>query len=83
LGLFIKEVKIPRDKQTKSGGFMKTPFILLLGLILSFTAYSQSCLPDGITFNWQADIDYFQTNYPGCTQIEGDVTMALLLDPLP
>jgi hypothetical protein len=54
---------------------MKKSFLLILGLILSFTASSQSCLPEGITFLWQADIDSFQTNYPGCTKIEGDVTI--------
>ena len=55
---------------------MRKASILLLGLILSLTASSQSCLPQGITFSWQADIDNFQTNYPGCTKIEGNVTIA-------
>ncbi len=32
-----------------------------------------SCLPDGITFTTQEQIDNFQTNYPGCTEVEGDV----------
>jgi hypothetical protein len=54
---------------------MKKTFFLLIGLFLSFTASSQSCLPQGITFTWQADIDNFQTNYPGCTKIDGDVTI--------
>jgi len=36
---------------------------------------SQSCLPDGINFYSQADIDNFQTNYPNCTEIEGNVTI--------
>jgi hypothetical protein len=34
------------------------------------------CLPDGITFSTQAEIDNFQTNYPGCTEIQGDVTIS-------
>ena len=34
-----------------------------------------NCLPEGITFTTQAEIDNFQTNYPGCTEIEGDVTI--------
>jgi hypothetical protein len=55
---------------------MRKMFLLLFGLILSFTASSQSCLPQGITFNWQADIDSFSTNYPGCTKIGGDVTIS-------
>ncbi len=34
---------------------------------------AQSCLPDGITFETQAQIDSFQVNYPGCTEVEGNV----------
>ena len=34
-----------------------------------------SCLPDGITFTTQEQIDNFQTDYPGCTEIEGYVTI--------
>jgi hypothetical protein len=37
--------------------------------------FSQSCLPEGITFTTQAQIDNFQTNYPGCTVIEGNVNI--------
>ncbi len=36
---------------------------------------SQNCLPEGITFTTQEQIDNFQTNYPNCTEIEGDVTI--------
>jgi hypothetical protein len=52
---------------------VKRLFILLVAVITSFTGFSQSCLPDGITFHTQADIDSFQVNYPGCSVIEGDV----------
>jgi len=31
------------------------------------------CFPDGVTFTTQAEIDNFQTNYPNCTEIGGDV----------
>jgi hypothetical protein len=31
------------------------------------------CLPEEITFTAQEEIDNFQINYPGCTEIEGDV----------
>ena len=44
--------------------------ILVLGFIY---ASSQSCLPEGIDFNTQAEIDSFQINYPECIEIEGDV----------
>lgn len=37
------------------------------------TATSQSCLPNGILFSNQAAVDNFQVNYPGCTEIEGNV----------
>ena len=33
---------------------------------------SQPCLPEGITFTTQAQIDSFQTNYPVCSEIEGE-----------
>ena len=33
----------------------------------------QGCLPEGITFTTQEEIDSFQVNYPGCTEIEGGV----------
>lgn len=50
-------------------------FFLMLCLAYS-TAVSQSCLPEGITFSSQAQIDSFHVNYPGCTIIEGDVSFA-------
>jgi len=34
-----------------------------------------TCLPEGITFSTQAQIDNFQTNYPGCTEILGHLTI--------
>jgi len=53
---------------------MKNLSLLILILIFcQITASSQPCLPDGIEFTTQAQIDNFQTNYPTCTEIEGDV----------
>lgn len=52
---------------------MKKLLVVTIGLFFSFMGYSQSCLPEGITFTTQAEIDNFQSNYPGCTEIEGDV----------
>lgn len=40
------------------------------------TTTSYACLPGGITFTTQAQIDNFTTNYPGCTHIEGNVTIS-------
>lgn len=47
-------------------------FIVLFFIHTTVTK-SQSCLPQGITFTTQDQIDNFQTNYPGCAEIEGDV----------
>ena len=54
---------------------MKTPFFLAVIILISFqmTALSQKCLPEGIIFTTQAGIDNFHSNYPDCTEIEGDV----------
>ena len=46
---------------------------IILSLILPFTVLSQSCLPEGITFTTQTQIDSFQVNNPNCTEVEGDV----------
>jgi hypothetical protein len=34
---------------------------------------SQGCLPEGITFTTQEEIDNFQNDHPFCTEIEGDI----------
>jgi len=34
---------------------------------------AQPCLPEGIWFSTQTQIDSFQIIYPGCTEIDGDV----------
>jgi hypothetical protein len=55
---------------------MKKSAILLFALLMVRDVLAQSCLPQGITFNWQTEIDNFQSNYPGCTHIEGNVTIS-------
>jgi len=40
---------------------------------LTLEVIDRSCLPDGIEFTTQAQIDSFQINHPNCTEIEGDV----------
>jgi len=52
---------------------MKKLLLTLLITFLSLVLLSQGCLPEGITFTTQAQIDSFPINYPGCTEIEGDV----------
>jgi hypothetical protein len=49
--------------------------ILIFLILISIYSVGQSCLPDGITFNNQAQIDSFSFNYPGCKEIEGNVTI--------
>lgn len=46
---------------------------LILFLVFQGVVFSQPCLPEGITFTTQEEIDNFQTNYPNCTEIVGDV----------
>ena len=48
----------------------------ILGRIMNdYFEMPQSCLPEGIIFTTQEEIDNFQINHPGCTEIEGDVTI--------
>ncbi len=47
-------------------------FIFFIGF--SIIGIGQSCLPNGITFTTQGQIDSFSINYPGCRVIEGDVS---------
>ncbi len=54
----------------------KTVFLALIALISDLPSFSQSCLPEGINFSNQAAINNFQANYPGCSEIEGDVTIS-------
>lgn len=54
----------------------KNYFLTLLFLIAISTSSLAQC-PNGITFQNQAQVDYFSTKYPNCTTINGD----LILDP--
>ena len=54
---------------------MKKFLILLFALFIVNGTMAQDCLPEGITFTTQAQIDDFQTNYPNCNQIWGDMTI--------
>jgi hypothetical protein len=50
---------------------LKKLLSITIFLAFSYTVVSQSCLPEGIIFETQAQVDSFQENYPGCTEIEG------------
>jgi len=54
---------------------MKKLLLVTLISLISLTVLSQSCLPEGITFTTQSQIDSFQILYPNCTEIEGNVTI--------
>lgn len=63
-------------KLKKHTTMKKLTLLIGLAFIVQVMVYSQSCLPDGITFTSQEQIDNFQNNYPNCTEIEGDVTIS-------
>ncbi len=54
----------------------KSFFIALFTIAFCLNAYAQSCLPNGISFYSQAEIDGFSVNYPGCTTIEGNISIS-------
>lgn len=54
-------------------GIKKSLLSIFFILILLITGYSQPCLPDGIIFTTQTQIDNFPINYPNCTEIGGFV----------
>ena len=52
---------------------MRSITSIILFFFIQVIALTQPCLPEGITFTTQAQIDSFQINYPGCTEIEGNL----------
>lgn len=52
---------------------MKNITSLCCFAVLCSALNAQTCLPGGINFTSQAEINAFSTNYPGCTHILGDV----------
>jgi uncharacterized repeat protein (TIGR01451 family) len=54
----------------------KSFFIAFFTIAFCLKGFAQSCLPNGITFSTQAQIDNFQINYPGCAAISGGVTIS-------
>lgn len=51
----------------------KITTLIILIFIITIRVNAQSCLPEGIIFETQESIDNFPTNYPNCTEIEGNV----------
>lgn len=54
---------------------MRTIFTGVFCLALLLRVFSQPCLPGGISFIKQNQVDSFHINYPGCTMIGGKVTI--------
>lgn len=52
---------------------MKSIYLLVPFFLLNASLFAQSCLPNGILFDTQEEIDSFSINYPGCTEIIGNV----------
>jgi hypothetical protein len=55
---------------------MKIGILISAIIFAPFLVFSQSCLPEGIEFYSQAQIDSFSSDYPGCTVIEGNVVIS-------
>jgi len=53
-----------------------TNLLIVFTLVIRLSLSSQSCLPEGITFSTQQEIDDFQINYPNCSHIEGSVLIS-------
>ncbi len=60
---------------------IKTYALLAGFLLLNWNILAQSCLPDGIVFNTQGQIDSFAILNPGCTEILGTVVFSNLGEP--
>ena len=51
-------------------------FIFLFSALFVSQLFTQSCLPNGIVFTRQSQVDSFPVNYPGCTQLAGNMTIS-------
>lgn len=58
-----------------SSNMIKSTLACMMFLGLGIIGLSQPCLPDGIQFTKQSQIDSFPINYPNCTEIEGSVSI--------
>ncbi len=50
-------------------------FFCISMILFHLGGICQSCLPEGIVFKNQLEVDSFQFNYPGCSEIEGSVSI--------
>ena len=54
---------------------MKKILLSILGVAIAVGAEAQTCGAGGLSFSTQTEINNFTTNFPGCTQILGDLTI--------
>jgi hypothetical protein len=54
---------------------MKKILVIIYLLVTYSFAVAQGCLPEGKIITTQTQIDYFSVLYPGCTEVEGDLTI--------
>jgi len=54
----------------------KLTLLIILAFLIQLVALPQSCLPDGIIFTTQTQIDSFQINYPNCSVVEGNIEIS-------
>ncbi|SEJ09948.1 hypothetical protein SAMN05216327_10660 [Dyadobacter sp. SG02] len=54
---------------------MKNLLLLFCLAVITAGAKAQTCGAGGLTFSTQAEINSFTTNFPGCTQVLGDITV--------
>ena len=50
-------------------------FLLFIFHNNAFSQFGKTCLPNGVFFYTQQQIDNFQTDYPRCTKIVGNITV--------
>ncbi len=55
---------------------MRNLLLTIFISLFSFSLTAQGCLPEGINFSTQEQIDNFQSDYPDCTEIEGYVVIS-------
>ena len=48
-------------------------FLVILCICASLQTRAQGCLPNGIAFSTQSEVNAFPGNYPGCSEILGGV----------
>ncbi len=59
--------------QKNNNTMRKSLLYFIFTLFIQVSVSSQPCLPEGIWFSSQEQIDNFPINYPGCSEIEGYV----------